>query len=180
MSTTSPFPRGPLSPLSALLNSSTSPLISCLVKAQMKSTWDARSAKSTDLSCKMGEGLMRYWPFCLLSPRKLGRSRDRREKRSPMTESADYAVPDHGMWLLPHSQATLRLCPPFFLHGSRRYVCRGCTSHLRLVKREIRTKRQNETTKKPNQTTKTNPHTKGGKVRTSSRLCQPVEKSETR
>ena len=30
--------------------------------------------------------------------------------------------------------------PTFFLHGSRRYVCRGCTSHLRLVKRELRTK----------------------------------------
>ena len=27
-----------------------------------------------------------------------------------------------------------------FLHGSRRYVCRGCTSHLKLVKRELRTK----------------------------------------
>ena len=53
----------------------------------------------------------------------------------------------------------------FFLHGSRRYVCRGCTSHLRLVMREIRTKRQNETGTNHNKTTKpTPPEPKAGFV----------------
>ena len=41
----------------------------------------------------------------------------------------------------------------FFLHGSRRYVCRGCTSHLKLVKRELRTKLQDNKPPKQKQNT---------------------------
>ena len=40
----------------------------------------------------------------------------------------------------------------FFLHGSRRYVCRGCTSHLRLVK-----ERDTNQAAKP-ETEQTEPH----------------------
>ena len=70
----------------------------------------------------------------------------------------------------------------FFLHGSRRYARRGCTSHLKLVKRELRTKRptttEQETNKQKTTNHKPNPQSKG-QVRNSSRLRQPVEKGGT-
>ena len=47
------------------------------------------------------------------------------------------------------------------LHGSRRYVCRGCTSHLRLATREMRTKQETENRKNH---TKQQNHTPNCKV----------------
>ena len=43
---------------------------------------------------------------------------------------------------------------PFFWHDSRRHVCRGCTGHLMLVKRELRSRlpKDTEQTKHPNKT----------------------------
>ena len=55
MSTTSPFPRGPLLPPSAKLIASTSPLISCLAKTQMRSTWAVKSARFIRLVLQEGE-----------------------------------------------------------------------------------------------------------------------------
>ena len=64
-------------------------------------------------------------------------------------------------------------------------MCRGCTSHLKLVKRELRTMRPNTTdqethkqTNKKHKPTNQNPKTKA-RFRNSSRLCQPIEKGET-
>ena len=47
-----------------------------------------------------------------------------------------------------------------FLHGSRRYVCRGCTSHLRLVKRELRSRLQSNKTPNTTNKQKTKQHPK--------------------
>ena len=50
--------------------------------------------------------------------------------------------------------ASLRLGNEFrqdFLHGWRRHVCRDCTGHLALVKRELRARLQKQRTTNKNQ-----------------------------
>ena len=86
-----------------------------------------------------------------------------------------YIVPAKGESKVKHRYAIARI----FLHGSRRCVRRGCTSHLRLVKERDTNQAANRNQNNKTQTNKPNPP-KRSKVRTSSWLRQPVEKSETK
>ena len=73
----------------------------------------------------------------------------------------------------------------FFLHGWRRHVCRDCTGHLALAKRELRAKMRNRRKpqakhQKPNtkQHNQHNPNRPRSKLACSSRRSRRPEKSE--